>query len=223
MQLLNVPGLILDLIFVALLLWAAVRGARQGLVAGILRLGGSIAGIIGGVWATRAWALPIYRNYIGVAAGESLTKAMEQHSNDLSAALQSLTFLPQSVQQMLENALQTAADDAVPQLVNALEPVILPLVQGLVFILVCLAVRLVVRLLAALLRHLNDIPLLGEVNKALGFAFGFVTGILDCWLLSVGLWLAAAVTNGSVPVLTPAVLEASFAYRLLAHVNPFAG
>lgn len=220
---LNVPGLVIDLIFAAVLLWAAVRGAKQGLVAGVLRLAGSALGIVGGVWATRAWALPFYQKTIGAAAGERLAQAMAEYGDDLSAALHSLTFLPETLRQKLEGALQTAAGDAVPQLVNALEPVLLPLVQALLFILVCLAVRLAVRLLAALFRHLNDVPLLGSVNKALGFAFGFVTGVLDCWLLSVGLWLAAAVTNGSVPYLDAQTLDLSAVYRLLAHVNPFAG
>ena len=220
---LNVPGLVIDLLFAAVLLWTAVRGARQGLVAGVLRLVGSALGIIGGVWATRAWALPLYQNTIGAAAGERLAAAMAEYGDDLSAALHSLTFLPASLLETLEGALQTAAGDAVPQLVNALEPVLLPLVQAFLFILVCLGVRLAVRLLAALLRHLNDLPLLGSVNKALGFAFGFVTGVLDCWLLSVGLWLAAALTNGSVPYLTAQTLNLSAVYRLLAHANPFAG
>ena len=220
---LNVPGLVIDLIFLAVLLWAAVRGGRQGLAAGVLRLAGSALGIVGGVWATRAWALPLYRQTIGAAAGEQLARAMAEYGDDLSAALHSLTFLPEALRQNLEGALQTAAGDAVPQLVNALEPVLLPLVQAFLFILVCLAVRLAVRLLASLLRHLNDVPLLGSVNKALGFAFGFVTGVLDCWLLSVGLWLAAAVTNGSVPYLSAQTLDLSAVYRLLAHVNPFAG
>lgn len=220
---LNVPGLVLDLIFLALLLWAAVRGARQGLVSGLLRLAGSVAGIIGGVWATRAWALPLYQNYIGVAAGERLTAALADYGDDLTAALQSLAFLPHSVYEMLENILLTATGDAVPQLVNALEPVILPLVQALLFIVVCVVVRLLMRLLVRLFRHLNDVPLLGDVNKALGFAFGTVAGILDCWLLSVGLWLAAAATGGSAPWLTVDTLSLSAVYRLLAHVNPFAG
>lgn len=219
----SVPGLVLDLIFLALLVWAAVQGARQGLVSGVLRLVGSVAGIIGGVWAARAWALPLYRNYVGVAAGERLTAALADYGDDLNAALQSLSFLPHSVYELLENILQTAADDAVPQLVNALEPVILPLVQALVLIVVCVALRLLARLLVRLFRHLNDIPLLGEVNKALGFAFGAVAGVLDCWLLSIGLWLAGAVTGGSVPWLTAETLDLSAVYRLLAHVNPFAG
>lgn len=219
----SIPGLVLDLIFLALLLWAAVQGARRGLVSSMLRLIGSVAGIIGGVWAARAWALPLYRNHIGVAAGERLAAALADYGNDLTAALQSLTFLPHNVYELLENILQTATDDAVPQFVNVLEPVILPLVQALVFILVCLAVRLLVRLLARLFRHLNDLPLLGEVNKALGFAFGAVTGVLDCWLLSVGLWLVASVTGGSVAWLTPGTLDLSAVYRLLAHANPFAG
>lgn len=219
----SVPGLVLDLIFLAVLVWAAVQGARQGLVSGLLRLVGSVAGIIGGVWATRAWALPIYRDHIGIAVGERLTAALADHGDDLTAALQSLAFLPHSVYELLENILRTATDDAVPQLVNALEPVILPLVQALLFIVVCVALRLLVRLLVRLFRHLNDVPLLGDVNKALGFAFGTVTGILDCWLLSVGLWLAATVTGGSVLWLTPETLSLSAVYRLLAHVNPFAG
>ena len=71
-----------------------------------------------------------------------------------------------------------------PQVVNALEPLFLPVIQAVVFLSVWIVVRVLCRMLGRVLRGINAIPLIGGLNRILGFAFGFVSGLLNCWIWS---------------------------------------
>lgn len=214
-------GLVYDLIFVVVLFWAAFRSMKNGFASGLMGLVGNVAGIIGGVWATRAWGPALYRDYLGVAVGQRVSEAIADYSGDLTQAVQGLDFLPASWRAALVQLVQAGGETATPQIVAALEPLLMPLVQAVLFLLVCLLVRGLCHLLARVLRFVNDIPLVGTVNKSLGFAFGFVSGALDCWFLSIVLWLVANLTAGGLAFLNAAVLDQSVAYSFLARFNPF--
>lgn len=222
MQIFSV-GLLYDILFLAVLLLAADRGRRRGFLSGLMGLAGTLAGIVGGVWATRAWAQTLYTDHLGVAIGEQLAKAMADYGDDIGQALDRFPFLPQPLRASLMASFEpgAVAKDIVPRLVAALEPVVLPLLQALLFLLVCLAVRIVVRVLGRMLRRFNDLPILGTFNRILGFAFGFVSGLLDCWLLAMALWLLGNVAAKDLPFLGSGVLGQSAAYRFLANFNPF--
>ena len=214
-------GLVYDLIFLALLIGGAILGKRRGFVSGLVGLLGSVAGIIAGVYATRAWAGGIYRDHLGVTIGEAVTKALAETGGDLTAALNQMEFLPAAARNKMAAALSTLTATAVPQIVNALEPVLLPFIQAVLFLVVWLVVRALVHLLARWLRAVNALPLVGTLNKVLGFALGFVTGTLNCWVLSVALWLVANLSGGKLEILNFGVLQSSALYRLLEPLNPF--
>ena len=108
-----------------------------------------------------------------------------------------------------------------PQVVNALEPLFLPVIQAVVFLSVWIVVRVLCRMLGRVLRGINAIPLIGGLNRILGFAFGFVSGLLNCWIWSILLWVAANLTGGKLEFLTTATLNRSVIYGLLANLNPF--
>ena len=218
----NIPyGLVYDLLFLAVLVWAAVQGHRRGFVAGVFGLAGTAVGIVGAVYATREWASRLYAEYVGSAVADTVAKALAEAGGDLNAALQTLDFLPESVRETVSGLLYTSTDAVPAQVVNALEPLMMPLIQVLVFMVVCALIRLVFRLLTGLLKGVNHIPLLGGMNQILGVAFGFVTGVLNCWLLSLGLWMAAMLTQGKLEFLTLGLLRQSNVYDFFQTFNPF--
>ncbi|MDD6320380.1 MAG: CvpA family protein [Oscillospiraceae bacterium] len=214
-------GLIYDLIFLVLLLGGAILGKRRGFLSGLVGLVGSVAGILAGVYASRNWASSLYYDHIGVTIGETVTKSMAETGGDLAAAINSISFLPDAVREKLTTALTNLTAAAVPQIVNALAPVLLPMLQAVFFLLVWVAARALFHLLARWLRGINALPLVGTVNKVLGFALGFVSGTLNCWILSLALWLIATVSGGKLEVLNFSVLQSSALYRLLETLNPF--
>lgn len=214
-------GIVYDVIFLLLVLGAAEAGRRRGFASGLVSLIGSVAGIIGGTYGTRVWAGGIYDKYVASHVTDVVADTLEKTGGDLAQAIHALTFLPQSIQQKLINTVSAASSNAVPQVLNALEPLFLPVIQAVVFLSVWIVVRVLCRMLGRVLRGINAIPLIGGLNRILGFAFGFVSGLLNCWIWSILLWVAANLTGGKLEFLTTATLNRSVIYGLLANLNPF--
>ena len=171
-------GIVYDVIFLLLVLGAAETGRRRGFASGLVSLIGSVAGIIGGTYGTRVWAGGIYDKYVASHVTDVVADTLEKTGGDLAQAIHALTFLPQSIQQKLIDTVSAASSNAVPQVVNALEPLFLPVIQAVVFLSVWIVVRVLCRMLGRVLRGINAIPLIGGLNRILGFAFGFVSGLL---------------------------------------------
>ena len=214
-------GIVYDVIFLLLVLGAAEAGRRRGFASGLVSFIGSVAGIIGGTYGTRVWAGGIYDKYVASHVTDVVADTLEKTGGDLAQAIHALTFLPQSIQQKLIDTVSAASSNAVPQVVNALEPLFLPVIQAVVFLSVWIVVRVLCRMLGRVLRGINAIPLIGGLNRILGFAFGFVSGLLNCWIWSILLWVAANLTGGKLEFLTTATLNRSVIYGLLANLNPF--
>ena len=54
-----------------------------------------------------------------------------------------------------------------------------------------------------------------------GLVLGALSGALNCWLLSLALWLLSMLSDGHIEILRSAVLGKSAIYSLLAGFNPF--
>lgn len=217
----SITGLLYDLLFVVVLFLAASSGWRRGFVSSLTLLIGSVAGIFGAVFVARSAGPVIYNEYVGASIAEKVSAALAESGGDAAAAVQGLTFLPQSIRDTLVNTMTEITGEATPHVIEVLEPIILPLIQVLLFLVVCIVVRWLFRALAWALRGCNAIPLVGSLNRVLGLALGLVSGALNCWLLSLGLWLAGMLANGQVEILRGSVLGQSFIYSLLSGLNPF--
>lgn len=219
-------GLIYDIAFLALLLITALVGLRRGFASGIIRLAGSVAGIVGAVYVTREWAPLLYDRYIGPVVSERVAEVVAQQSAEApELAAKGLAFLPeaalQSILELLQAASESGSAELVQRVTDALQPLILPLLQAVLFLAAVVLIKLVFGLLERLFRHLNGVPLLGTFNKIFGFCFGFVTGTLDCWIASLVLWLVATVSAGALSFLNTEVLAQSLIYTFFSNFNPF--
>ena len=218
-------GIICDIALLIVLVLVALSGRQKGFLAGLMSLVGAVASIIGAVWAARVWAVEIYQKYLGTAIGDKVSAAVAEQGENAPALLEKyLGFLPDTVQEKMAQALQTAAEsgstDIAGQVVTALEPLLLPILQMLLFLAVCLVLRALFGFLVKLLRAFNALPVLGSLNKILGFAFGFVTGAIDCWLICMVLWAALTLTAGRVDWFTADAMSHSILYTFFSHLNP---
>ena len=219
-------GLIYELIFVVILVLTALHGRRQGLVAGLVSLAGAVVGVAASVWAAGQMAPAIWQQHVGAAVSQGVADAVTAQGETLTQALnQYLGFLPASlleqVAEAIQQALNNAGADIAAEVMLQLEPILLPLLQAVIFLILCSVIRWLFRLAAGLLRHLNDLPLVGGVNKALGTVLGLVTGLLDCWMLSLLIWGGMALSGGSVAWLSQEAVSGSVLYSLFAGLNPF--
>jgi uncharacterized membrane protein required for colicin V production len=219
-------GLIYDILFVGILVIAALNGRRRGFLAGMFGLIGSVVAVLGAVWFSRTCAPALYENYLGAAIGDKVSQAVTEQGGSATALVQKYAaMLPQTWQDKLtaalENAVLTQNDTITQQVVGMLEPLLVPFLQAILFLLAALVIRALFRLILRLLRGVNRVPLLGPLNQAMGFAFGLVTGTLDIWMLSILLWLIALASTGKLAWLNTSVLSGSMIYKALTNFNPF--
>lgn len=214
-------ALIYDLIFLAIVLFAALYGRKKGLLAGLFGLAGAVFGIFAAMIVSRQGAAWFYGEVLGRSISRQVETAVEAAGGDLAAAIDGLAFLPEAMRLQLAAMLGETTLSLPAQVVALLEPLLLPLIQVVIFIAAWLVIRLVFHLVSKLLQGVNHLPLVGGLNRTLGLLLGLVNGVLDCWLLSLALWLAASMLQGNPPFLSLAVLRQSTIYSLLANVNPF--
>lgn len=217
----SITGFLYDLLFVVVLILTASSGWRRGFVSSLMLLIGGVAGIFGAVLVARTAGPVIYNDYVGASIAEKVSAALAESGGDAAAAVQSLTFLPESIRRTLVDTMTEITGEATPHVIEVLEPIVLPLIQVILFLVVCVAVRWLFRALAWALRGCNSIPLVGSLNRLLGLVLGALTGVLNCWLLSLGLWLAGMLANGQVEFLRSSVMGQSLIYSLLSGLNPF--
>lgn len=215
-------GLVYDLLFLCLLVFCALRGGHDGLIASLFGLVGNVFGIAGAVMVSQVLGTRLYADYLGKSIGIRVEEAVAQTGGDLTQLLRQMDFLPETVRDSLSSLMLVATDDLPAQIITLLEPLLLPLIQVVVFVLVCLVIRLVFHFVSLLLRGFNEVPLVGGLNRNLGFLMGLAGGVLDCWIVSLVLWLAASVFD-NVYFLRPEILRQSQVYTLLAQWNPFLG
>lgn len=214
-------GLIYDAALVILVIVMAFHGKKQGFLSGVVNLLGMIAGVIGAILAVKLLAKPLYDHIVGIAVANQVSRMLSQAGGELAVAVQSLDFLSQSIRDDLLMVLQTNQIYNDQRIVAILEPFFLPLCQGVVFFLSCIIIRALFFFLDGVVRGLAKLPLVGTADKALGFAFGALTGVLDVWLACIVLWILALVTQNAVPFLSLNTLATSNLYSLFSQLNPF--
>ena len=196
----NIP-LIYDLIFLLLFAVVAVRNWHRGFLASLAELIGAIFGVGIAVWASQTAAPQIYEKFLSASVAERVETAISQSNGDIAQALQGISFLPEAMQQTLQNLLTDAGSDVSAKVADALQPLILPFVQVLLFVVLCLLVRWVFRLL--------------------GLVLGLANGAVDCWLLALALWFLVGVTGGRLSWLNGYILSQSVGYGIFGGINPF--
>ena len=213
--------LIYDLTFLLLFAVVAVRNWHRGFLASLAELIGAIFGVGIAVWASQTAAPQIYEKFLSASVAERVETAISQSNGDIAQAVQGSSFLPETMQQTLQNLLTDAGSDVSAKVADALQPLILPFVQVLLFVVLCLLVRWVFRLLVGVLRWFNGVPLLGGVNRLLGLVLGLANGAVDCWLLALALWFLVGVTGGRLSWLNGYILSQSVGYGIFGGINPF--
>ena len=212
---------IYDLLFVIVFVFAAVSSWRKGFLASLAELVGTVVAAGVAIFASHTLAGPVYEPFLSGSVSAKVESAVAQSGGDLAAAVQGMEFLPATVRETLSTMVQGAGSVLPEQITTALQPILLPFVQVLLFVVLCLVLRWIFRLVVGLLCHVNSVPLVGGINRALGLVLGLGVGALDCWVLAMLLWFLASVTLGTVDFLTMGILKQSVGYGIFSAYNPF--
>ena len=81
--------------------------------------------------------------------------------------------------------------------------------------------RLLVSMLVTVLGLVNKLPVIGTVNRGLGWLVGGATALLDIYLVLCILWGIIVITGGNLNVLNDTVMSSSLYYKIFNLFNPF--
>ena len=84
-----------------------------------------------------------------------------------------------------------------------------------------LAIPSVLSMLVTVLGLVNRLPVIGTVNRWLGWVTGCVASTMDIYLMLCVVWAVIVITGGNLTVLNDTVMSSSLYYKAFNLFNPF--
>ena len=231
-ELFTKPSFVFDIICLAVVLVMASRYAGKGFLAAAAESGGTLLSIFG-ARTVSGWASD--RIFELFMADDLQKRVAENLASGSRIDLQALAdryagFLPESFrrsaaeafEKTLAASLEENAERLAEQVVDGLlRPLLTPMLCIVLFFAVLAVLRFLMGMLTKVMGAANKLPVIGLVNRLLGYALGLCVGILYLFIGLCAVWAAIAFTGGSLPVLNDAELSTSVFYHLFETVNPF--
>jgi hypothetical protein len=226
------PSFVFDIICLAALVLLARRYARKGLLATLVQMGGNLFSLLG-ARAFAAWGSPlVFENFLAVGFRQRIADSITATgtANLAEIAEKYAGFLPESFRASIvdtfERSLTTALENNAVLLAdsivtNVIEPLLTPVISIVLFFVAFAVCRMLVSMLVTVLGLVNKLPVLGQVNRALGWGMGIATALLDVFFGVCVVWALIVITGGGIPWLSEAALGNSLFYRLFNALNPF--
>ena len=226
------PSFLFDIVCTVVWLLLAVRYARKGFLASSVQLGGNVFSLVGARVFSGWAAAEVFQRFL---AGSFRTQIAAHLSEDgvvnLSGIAQQYAgFLPESFRASIVAACERSigavlADNAVVLadsiVENVLQPLLTPVITLVLFFLFYALLRLLVSMLVTVLGLVNKLPVIGTVNRGLGWLVGGATALLDIYLVLCILWGIIVITGGNLNVLNDTVMSSSLYYKIFNLFNPF--
>ena len=226
------PSFIFDILCTVVWLVLAIRYARKGFLAGVVQLTGNLISLFGA------------RQFSGWAAGQVFEQVFANSFRDQIAASISAEgavslsgiaakyagFLPESFRASIVAACERSinavlADNAVVLadtiVEKVLQPLLTPVIMLVLFFVFYAVLRLLVSMLVTVLGLVNKLPVIGTVNRGLGWLTGGMTALLDLYLVLCVVWGLVVITGGNLNVLNDTVMHSSLYYKAFNVFNPF--
>ena len=217
-----------DLILLAILLLVAMRYAGKGFAAALVQFAGNLASLLGASIFSQNIAPVLFTNFFENNFTTSIEKILADGGQlQLDQLVEKYAgFLPVEIQKSITQSaggvLTGNAPELAEQVVNqVIAPLLTPIIAIVVFFVAFALCKVIVGFVVAVLTNFNRIPILGSVNKLLGFAMGLLAGVVDLYLILCAVWAIIVVTGGSIPWLNQQVLGESIGFSLFGQFNPF--
>ena len=222
---------ILDGVMILIFLLSVLIGSKRGFIK-------TLSGVIAFAAALAVAMLlsgPVSAFLYDTLVAPSILSTMEEQLTGVSTAAQSvsdaLASLPPLVQNLLAQSGVTDADtlmssmsvgadgSLVQSIADVVRTAVLPLVEAICSLLLFLITRIVAGILLRGVDLVAKLPLLKQVNKALGAVAGVVSGVL--WVLfAVSVVQVAAALGTADSTINTAVLGDTLLTNWLVTVNP---
>ena len=210
------PSFLFDIVCTVVWLLLAVRYARKGFLASSVQLGGNVFSLVGA------------RVFSGWAAAENISAGGVV---DLTGIADKYAgFLPESfrasIVETCERSISAVLSDNAVVLADAivqkvLAPLLTPVISVVLFFVAFALLRMLVSMLVTVLGLVNRLPVIGTVNRWLGWVTGCVASTMDIYLVLCVVWAVIVITGGNLTVLNDTVMSSSLYYKAFNLFNPF--
>ena len=220
------PSFLFDIVCTVVWLLLAVRYARKGFLAASVQLGGNFFSLVGARVFSGWAAAEVFQRFL---AGSFRTQIAESISAggvvDLTGIADKYAgFLPESfrasIVETCERSISAVLSDNAVVLADAIvQKVLAPLLTPVIS--VVLLLRMLVSMLVTVLGLVNRLPVIGTVNRWLGWVTGCVASTMDIYLVLCVVWAVIVITGGNLTVLNDTVMSGSLYYKAFNLFNPF--
>ena len=226
------PSFLFDIICTAVWIVLVVRYARKGFLSSIVQLAGNLFSLVGARQLSAACAGWVFEHMLAGGFRTQIAASLSADGVvDLSGIAEKYAgFLPASFRASIVAAFERSigavlADNAVVLadsiVENILQPLLTPVITLVLFFVFYALLRLLVSMLVTVLGLVNKLPVIGTVNRGLGWLVGSLTALLDLYLVLCVLWGIIVITGGNLNVLNDTVMSSSIYYKLFNLFNPF--
>ena len=226
------PSFLFDIICTAVWIVLVVRYARKGFLSSIVQLAGNLFSLMGARQLSAACAGWVFEHMLAGGFRTQIAASLSADGVvDLSGIAEKYAgFLPASFRASIVAAFERSigavlADNAVVLadsiVENVLQPLLTPVITLVLFFVFYALLRLLVSMLVTVLGLVNKLPVIGTVNRGLGWLVGSLTALLDLYLVLCVLWGIIVITGGNLNVLNDTVMSSSIYYKLFNLFNPF--
>ena len=226
------PSFLFDIICTVVWLLLAVRYARKGFLASVVQLAGSLLSLTG-ARAFSGWAAgQVFQNFFAGSFRDQIAASITAGGVvDLSGIAQRYAgFLPESFRASIVEACERSisavlSDNAVVLadviVQKVLAPLLTPVISLVLFFVAFALLRMLVSLLVTVLGLVNKLPVIGTVNRGLGYTVGALASLVDIYLVLCVVWAIIVITGGNLTVLNDTVMSSSLYYKAFNLFNPF--
>lgn len=231
-------SLILDIVTVLVAVLFVLVGYHRGFIKSVVRLIGFAASVVAAALLSNPVAVKVYDMLFRARVETLVTQKVEEAAASATASLQEqiasvVASLPQSIQSLIAvygvdvESFVGAAQPAQTLSTTILDQIVTPLcttvLQLIVFLVLFLVLFLIIHLVGKLLDKIfASLPIIKQVNGALGAVIGFAEAVLVLFVLCYGVQLYMSLT-GAQSVITSSDLEQTYLVRYLMELNPILG
>ena len=226
------PSFLFDIICSAVWIMLMVRYARKGFLASMVQLVGNLFSLLGAHQLSAACAGWVFENMLAGGFRSQIAASLASGGAvDLSGIAERYAgFLPESFRASIVAACERSigavlADNAVVLadtiVERVLQPLLTPVITLVLFFMFYALLRLLISLLVTVLGLVNKLPVIGTVNRWLGWLVGGMSAMLDIYMVLCVVWGVVVITGGNLNVLNDSVMSGSLYYKAFNVFNPF--
>lgn len=203
------PSFLFDILCTAAWIVLTVRYARKGFLASMVQLLGNGLSLLGAHQLSSACAGWVFEHLLAGGFRTQIAASLAAGGVvDLTGIADKYAgFLPQSFRASIVE--------------KVLQPLLIPVITLVLFFVFYALLRLLVSMLVTVLGLVNKLPVVGTVNRGLGWLVGGGTSLMDLYLVLCVVWGLVVITGGSLSVLNDTVMSGSLYYKVFNLFNPF--